>query len=149
MTKNGIISILFSAALLIGIMVCLICNIAISGNLTWSLIPAGSIVFAWAICFPSMILGKKGIIVSLISLSVLIIPYLFLLSILDKRKRSLFRWRSDCGGFRRFLVDHRRSFLPHGKNQEINRFRDCFLIIHPVYVCHQCHAGKNDRGARL
>ncbi|MCI8479831.1 MAG: helix-turn-helix transcriptional regulator [Oscillibacter sp.] len=86
MTKNGIISILFSAALLIGIMVCLICNIAISGNLTWSLIPAGSIVFAWAVCFPSMILGKKGIIVSLISLSVLIIPYLFLLSILINAK---------------------------------------------------------------
>ena len=60
MTKNGIISILFSAALLIGIMVCLICNIAISGNLTWSLIPAGSIVFAWAVCFPSMILGRRG-----------------------------------------------------------------------------------------
>lgn len=35
MTKNVIISILFSVTLLLGIMVCLICNIAISGNLTW------------------------------------------------------------------------------------------------------------------
>ena len=86
MTKNVIISILFSATLLIGIMVCLICNIAISGNLTWSFIPASSIVFAWVIFFPSIILGKRGIIVSLISLSVFILPYLFLLGSLLKVK---------------------------------------------------------------
>lgn len=86
MTKNFIISILFSATLLIGIMVCLICNIAISGNLTWSLIPVSSIVFAWVISFPSIILGKRGIIVSFISLSVFIVPYLFLLGSLLKVK---------------------------------------------------------------
>lgn len=86
MTNNVIISILFSAALLIGIMVCLICNIAISGNLTWALIPVSSIVFAWVISFPSIILGKRGIIVSLISLSVFIVPYLFLLGRLLKAK---------------------------------------------------------------
>lgn len=86
MTKNVIISILFSLILLIGIMVCLICNIAISGNLTWSLIPVSSIVFAWVISFPGIMLGKRGIIVSLISLSVFIIPYLFLLSKLIKVK---------------------------------------------------------------
>lgn len=86
MTKNVIISIPFSATLLIGIMVCLICNIAISGNLTWSLIPVSSIIFAWVISFPSTILGKRGIIVSLISLSVFIIPYLFLLGSLLKAK---------------------------------------------------------------
>ena len=86
MTKNVIISIPFSATLLIGIMVCFICNIAISGNLTWSLIPVSSIIFAWVISFPSIILGKRGIIVSLISLSVFIIPYLFLLGSLLKAK---------------------------------------------------------------
>ncbi len=86
MTKNVIISILFSVTLLVGIMVCLICNIAISGNLTWSLIPVSSIVLAWVISFPSIILGKRGIIVSAISLSVFIIPYLFLLSSLIKVK---------------------------------------------------------------
>lgn len=84
MTRNVIISMLFSATLLIGIMVCLICNIAISGNLTWSLIPVSSIVFAWIISFPSIIWGKGGIIVSLISLSVFAIPYLFLLGSLLK-----------------------------------------------------------------
>lgn len=86
MTKNTIISILFSVTLLTGIMVCLICNIAISGNLTWSLIPVSSIVFAWVISFPSIILGKKGIIASFLSLSVFILPYLFLLGSLIKVK---------------------------------------------------------------
>ena len=86
MTKNVILSILFSTTLLIGIMVCLICNIAISGTLTWSLIPVSSIVFAWVISFPSIIGGKRGIIVSFISLSVFIVPYLFLLGSLLKVK---------------------------------------------------------------
>ena len=86
MTKKTIISILFSVTLLTGIMVCLICNIAISGNLTWSLIPVSSIVFAWVISFPSIILGKKGIIASFLSLSVFILPYLFLLGSLIKVK---------------------------------------------------------------
>lgn len=86
MTKNMIISILFSAAFLTGIMVCLICDIAISGSLTWSLIPTSSVAFAWVIFFPGMILGKRGIIVSFISLSVFIVPYLFLLGSLIKVK---------------------------------------------------------------
>ena len=84
MTKNIVISILFSVILLAGIVVCLICDIAISGSLTWSLIPFSSIIFAWMICFPSTILGKKGIVGSLISLSTFIIPYLYLLSRLIK-----------------------------------------------------------------
>ncbi|MDE7275858.1 MAG: helix-turn-helix domain-containing protein, partial [Lachnospiraceae bacterium] len=62
--KNIIISSLFSVTLLTGIMVCIICNLAISGNLTWSLIPVSSIVFAWVISFPGILLGKKGIAVS-------------------------------------------------------------------------------------
>ena len=63
---NVLISILFSITLLVGIMVCLICDIAISGSVTWSLIPVSSIVFAWIISFPGIILGKRGIIASLI-----------------------------------------------------------------------------------
>lgn len=86
MTKNTIVSILFSAALLVGIMVCLICNIAISGSLTWSPIPVSSIVFVWVISIPSIVLGKRGIVASLISLSIFIVPYLFSLSSLIKTK---------------------------------------------------------------
>lgn len=86
MTQNGIISILFSAILFIGIVACFVCDIVISNSLTWSLIPISSIVFAWVIFFPSIILGKRGVIISLISLSIVIIPYLFLLSNLIKVK---------------------------------------------------------------
>lgn len=78
--KSGMIPLLFSAVLLVGMMVCLICNIAISGHLTWSLIPVSSAAFVWIIFFPGILLGKRGGMVSLLSLSVFILPYLFLLS---------------------------------------------------------------------
>lgn len=83
-TKNVIVSMIFSVTLLTGILVCLICDIGISGRLTWSPIPVSSIVFAWAVSTPVILLGKKGIMVSLISLSIFIEPYLFLLSRLIK-----------------------------------------------------------------
>lgn len=78
--KNVVISVIFSTTLLIGLIVCAICDIAISGNLTWSLIPISSIIFAWVVLFPVMILGKKGFLGSLISISIFIIPYLYILS---------------------------------------------------------------------
>lgn len=86
MINKKMIAILFSGTLFLGIMICLICNIAISGKLTWSLIPACSIVFAWVLIFPSIVLGKRGIAVSLISFSIFTVPYLFLLSRLLKTK---------------------------------------------------------------
>jgi len=70
----------FSSILLIGIITCAIVDLAISGTLTWSLIPASSIVFAWCSLFPVIKFGVKGITVSLIALSVLIAPYLFVLN---------------------------------------------------------------------
>lgn len=51
---------------------------------TWSLIPFASIALAWITLFPSLILGKKGIAISLLSFSIFIIPYLYLLSSLIK-----------------------------------------------------------------
>lgn len=86
MTRSVLFSMLFSVTLLIGIAVCLICDIAISGHLTWSPIPISSIVFAWVVCFPSIRWGKRGIVVSFLALSVFVIPFLLLLSILIKVK---------------------------------------------------------------
>lgn len=85
MTMNGIAAVILSAVLGLGIAVCLICNIAISGRLSWSLIPIASIAFAWVISFPGLITGKKGNgtaagLASLTAFSIFIIPYLFLLS---------------------------------------------------------------------
>lgn len=85
-TSNAILSIIFSVTLLIGILVCVICDIAISGNLSWSLIPISSVVFAWAIFFPMIALGKRGILGSLLAVSILSIPFLYLLSELVKVK---------------------------------------------------------------
>lgn len=84
--KNVVILALFTILLLIGIMVCGICNFAISAELSWSLVPIASIVFVWVITFPSIMFGKKGIIKSLLSFSILIIPYIYLLSRLLKVK---------------------------------------------------------------
>lgn len=84
MSKNRIIASLFSVTCFIAIVVCLICDIATAGHLTWSLIPLSSIAFAWVISFPSIILGKKGITGSLISLTVFTLPYLYLLCLLLK-----------------------------------------------------------------
>lgn len=79
LSKNMIVFILFSAALAIGIVVCAICDIAISGTFTWSPIPVSSIIFAWVVCFPVIILGKRGIAGSLTALSIFIFPYLYIL----------------------------------------------------------------------
>lgn len=83
-TKNRVAAAVFSFSLLIGLTVCLICDLAITGGLTWSLIPISSIVFAWAVSIPGIIGGKRGITGSLMALSVFTVPYLYLLSrILD------------------------------------------------------------------
>lgn len=80
LSKNMVVSIILSAAFIIGIMVCAICDIAISGAFTWSLIPISSIVFAWVVSFPVTLLGKRGIVGGLVALSVFIFLYLYLLS---------------------------------------------------------------------
>ena len=79
-SKRLIIAFVFSLIFLTGIITCIICNLAISGNLTWSLIPVISICFSWLLMFPNIIFRKKGIEISLISLSIIIVPYLYLLS---------------------------------------------------------------------
>lgn len=82
--KNKTISILVTSLLFIAILVCIICDLAILGKLTWSKITTSSIMFAWLILIPIMTLGKKGISISLAILSVIVIPYLYILSILIK-----------------------------------------------------------------
>lgn len=73
-------AVIFSALLLLGIITCFIVDIAISGTLTWSLIPISACVFAGIIFIPAIKYGVKGIKVSLIIFTVLIVPFLFILS---------------------------------------------------------------------
>ena len=78
-SARNILAIVFSALLLIGIIVCSIVDLAISGMFTWSLIPISAILFAFFIFFPVIKLGAKGIRIGMIAVSVLIIPFLYIL----------------------------------------------------------------------
>lgn len=89
MTKNVLLTLFVSMIFFTGLMVCLICDLAISGHITWSLVPVSSIVFGWLIFFPGILFGKRGIIICCVSLSVFTLPYLFLLSALV-RTREVF-----------------------------------------------------------
>lgn len=80
--KNQIYSVIFSAILLVGIVIPCICDAAISGKLTWSRISLSSIILSWLIFLPIMMMGKRGIAWSLTSISVFILPYLYILSAL-------------------------------------------------------------------
>lgn len=84
MNKNTIISTIYTIAMVIGILVCCICDIAISGTLTWSLIVLSSILVTWIASFPVILLGKKGVLVAMVAISILIVPFMYILSILIK-----------------------------------------------------------------
>lgn len=77
---NKIALLMYSACLAIGMLVCGICDVAFSGILTWSLIPISSIGIMWFIGAPLIAYGKRAILFTLIAVSVLSIPYLYILS---------------------------------------------------------------------
>ena len=82
--KNVVISIIYTITMAIGIMVCFICDVAITGTLTWSLITFNSIMFAWIISFPVILLGKKGVLIALTVCSIFVFPFLYILGVLIK-----------------------------------------------------------------
>ena len=79
---QNLFAILFSAVLLLGIIVCSICDLAITRKFTWSLFPISAIIYAWLVLFPMIKLATKGIAWSLVSVSLFTIPFLYVLSIL-------------------------------------------------------------------
>lgn len=84
MNKNTLISTIYTIAMGIGILVCCICDIAISGTLTWSLIVLSSVLVTWIASFPVILLGKRGGLVAMIAISIIIVPFMYILSILIK-----------------------------------------------------------------
>lgn len=80
--NNKICFSVFTASCLIAIATCAICGLAILNSFAWSLIAISSIVFGWAILSPIMLYPRKGFYISSIVLSLLIIPFLYILSIL-------------------------------------------------------------------
>lgn len=84
--RNAIISIIYTISVVISILVCCICDIAVSGTLTWSLIVLSSILVAWITSFPVILLRKKGVFVATVAISILILPFMYILSELIKVK---------------------------------------------------------------
>jgi len=82
---QSILAASFSILILIGIFVVSIVDVAISGTFTWSLIPIVAGVFAWLVGFPAIKLGAKGVVGSLIALSIFTIPFLFVLDLIINR----------------------------------------------------------------
>ena len=78
--------IILSAALLLGIFVCGLCNYAISGRFDWSLYVLGGAVTAWLITAPLLKFGKYRGIFSLAGLSIAIAPLLFLIEYVTPAK---------------------------------------------------------------
>lgn len=71
-----IIGTVFSALCLIGIIVCIICNLAISQNLTWAWYPILSTIYGWVVIFPAIWPIRKGIRLSLLILTISTVPFL-------------------------------------------------------------------------
>ena len=71
---------LLAGSLLTGVLVCLICDTALSGGLTWSRIPALSAAYAWVLLSPPLALKRGGAAGSLLALSLFTVPYLYGLS---------------------------------------------------------------------
>ncbi len=80
-TRNHrlVAALILSAISFIAIIICIICNYAIEGALSWALFPISSIIFTLLVIIPIILWGKKGITISLIMFSILIILFLFVL----------------------------------------------------------------------
>ena len=79
MKKNTVISIVYTIIMAISGLICCICDLAITGTLTWALIALSSILFTWIITFPVVLSGKSGIPIAMAALTIFIFPFLYLL----------------------------------------------------------------------
>lgn len=74
---------LFIAAISIlsflGITICMIIDLAITGGLTWSLYPVSALVYTWLVTTPGIIYSRKGVAISLLGISLFTMPFLFVL----------------------------------------------------------------------
>lgn len=76
---RSIASFVLTMTFLSSILICIICNLAINRTLSWSNYPTASLIFAWLIFIPFLKFKKHGITLSLLSLSIFIVPFLFVL----------------------------------------------------------------------
>lgn len=67
---------ILTAMCFIAIMVCVICDYAMTKNLTWSLIVVLSLLAGWLVFVPFFSAGSKGIKEALIVISIITLPFL-------------------------------------------------------------------------
>lgn len=79
MKNKKLLFMIFTLTCFVAIGVCLIVNIAINRQITWGTYPLLSIVFGWAVLSP-LLVKKHGIILLLSALTLLTLPYLYLMS---------------------------------------------------------------------
>lgn len=130
-SKNVFLAVLFSGFLLIGMTVCLICDIAIFGEVTWSRIPMASIVFAWGILIPMILWGKRGVTVGLAAYSVLIVPFLFLLSVFLHVRELFFTGAAMAAVSVLWLWMLAAFFVKLGKEKRLAALAAAFLCTIP------------------
>lgn len=74
-----ICTLVFSLLILVGIVVCAICDQAMNDTLTWAWIPISSCIFTWLVFIPLLQWGWQGVFHALLSCSLFIAPYLYAL----------------------------------------------------------------------
>ncbi len=73
-------AVLFSGGLFAGVLTCFLCDRALSGGLSWSLLVALSAGYGWELLFPLIARKRGGLTGSLVALSLFTVPYLYGLS---------------------------------------------------------------------
>ena len=73
-----------SGIFLLSILICLICDFCITGELTWSLIVFSSVLAAWVWLLPFLTFARKAFRKALVWFSISLIPYLALLGYILK-----------------------------------------------------------------
>ena len=73
-----LILVAFSVCCLIAILTCVIVNVAIDRQITWSAYPIISVPLGWLVLTP-LLVRKHGVVLSICSLMVFTIPFLFLI----------------------------------------------------------------------
>ena len=80
--KQLLILMIYTMIMISGAIISYICDITTSGKMTWSLIVISSIIFTFLSSSPIILCLKKGFLMALIIFSILIIPFIYTLSII-------------------------------------------------------------------
>lgn len=75
-------ALILSGLFLAGIITCSIVDLALNGGFTWSIIPICSILFAWLVALPAVLLEKQGVLCSLTAATLLTAPFLYTLHLI-------------------------------------------------------------------